>query len=295
MTTERMKDIVNAAEADHLSIGEWMLDREVSRSGKIKEAILLQMGERLHVMKKAVRQGSTNTQESESGLSGGDAARMQSYTKQNTPLSGKLISDAMLFAMATSESNARMEVIVATPTAGSAGILPGVLLSLEENHHISSDKLTMGLFSASAIGYVFANHAMISGAAGGCQAEIGSAAAMAAGTIVEIKGGTPTQASDAVAIAMKSLLGLVCDPVAGLVEVPCVKRNVIGTSIAFSAADMALAGIQSRIPCDEVIDTMHRIGSSMPGSLKETSKGGLAVTPAGQRAASAMAEKPCAF
>ncbi|WP_120194331.1 L-serine ammonia-lyase, iron-sulfur-dependent, subunit alpha [Sinobaca qinghaiensis] len=292
---ERMKDIVDATEAGNSSIGEWMLAREVSRSGRAEEAVRLQMKERLQVMKQAVEKGKANTCESESGLSSGDAFRMNTYVQQGTPLSGTLISDAMLFAMAVSESNARMEVIVATPTAESAGILPGVLLSLAHNHQVSEDALVMGLFSASAIGYVFANHAMISGAAGGCQAEIGSAAVMAAGTIVEIKGGSPAQASDATAIAMKSLLGLVCDPLAGLVEVPCVKRNVIGTSIAFSAADMALAGIQSRIPCDEVIDTMHRIGSSMPSALKETSKGGHAVTPAGQKASAAMAARPCSF
>jgi L-serine dehydratase len=189
----------------------------------------------------------------------------------------------MTFSLATSECNARMGVIVATPTAGAAGILPGVLFSLHKNDGTSYRDLVMGLFTASALGYVIANRSFISGAAGGCQAEVGSATAMAAGTIVELKGGTPKQAVNATAIAMKSLLGLVCDPVAGLVEVPCIKRNVIGTSIAFSAADLSLAGIESRIPCDEVIEAMYKVGKDMPRTLRETALGGLAMTETGKQ------------
>ncbi|WP_298789161.1 L-serine ammonia-lyase, iron-sulfur-dependent, subunit alpha [uncultured Marinococcus sp.] len=291
--TETMKDIVAACQERGISLGEWMIQRETERTGGEREKIFAQMQERLSVMKEAVAQGINDLEETTSKLSGGDAYRMHQYNQTTDPLSGPTISKAMEAAMATSESNAKMNVIVATPTAGSAGILPGIMISLQENHHINDEALTMGLFAASAIGYVFANHAFVSGAAGGCQAEVGSATAMAAGTITELRGGAPAAVTHAVAMAMKSLLGLVCDPVGGLVEVPCVKRNVIGTSIAFSAADMALAGIESRIPCDEVIHTMHTIGKDMPGSLKETAEGGLAQTPTGLQAAQRVYQRPC--
>jgi L-serine dehydratase len=242
------------------------------------------MEERLIKMKEAIDDGIKDDSTAPSGLSGGDAVRMNGYMNQGKPLSGQYISHAMTFSLATSESNARMGVIVATPTAGAAGVLPGVLFSLHKNDGTSYKDLVMGLFTASMLGYVIANRSFISGAAGGCQAEVGSATAMAAGTIVELKGGTPKQAVNATAIAMKSLLGLVCDPVAGLVEVPCIKRNVMGTSIAFSAADLALAGIESRIPCDEVIEAMYKIGKDMPRTLRETALGGLAMTETGKKA-----------
>ena len=241
------------------------------------------MEERLIKMKEAVDSGIKDASTAPSGISGGDAVKMSDYVHQGKSLSGNYISNAMSFSLATSESNARMGVIVATPTAGAAGILPGVLFSLHKNDGTAYKDLVMGLFTASMLGYVIANRSFISGAAGGCQAEVGSATAMAAGTIVELKGGTPQQAVNATAIAMKSLLGLVCDPVAGLVEVPCIKRNVIGTSIAFSAADMSLAGIESRIPCDEVIEAMYRIGKDMPRTLRETALGGLAMTETGKQ------------
>jgi L-serine dehydratase len=241
------------------------------------------MEERLIKMKEAVDSGIKDVSTAPSGISGGDAVKMYDYVHQGKSLSGSYVSNAMSFSLATSESNARMGVIVATPTAGAAGILPGVLFSLHKNDGTPYKDLVMGLFTASMLGYVIANRSFISGAAGGCQAEVGSATAMAAGTIVELKGGTPQQTVNATAIAMKSLLGLVCDPVAGLVEVPCIKRNVIGTSIAFSAADMSLAGIESRIPCDEVIEAMYRVGKDMPRTLRETALGGLATTETGKQ------------
>ena len=260
-----------------------MLDMEVKKSGRSRETVIEMMRERLIKMKEAVEQGLSDRQATPSGISGGDAYLMGLYQEKGDCLTGDLISDAMRFAFATSENNARMGVIVATPTAGSAGILPGCLFSLHKNLGYSYEQLVMGLMTASAIGYVIANRSFICGAAGGCQAEVGSATAMAAAAIVEIKSGTPDQAVHASAIALKSLLGLVCDPVAGLVEVPCIKRNVIGTAIAFAAADLGLAGIQSRIPCDEVIAAMHEIGKNMPRTLRETALGGLAATPTGQK------------
>ncbi|MEH7548566.1 L-serine ammonia-lyase, iron-sulfur-dependent, subunit alpha [Neobacillus vireti] len=283
MEIQSMRELINACESEQKTIGEMMLMMEVKRSGKDQETIISMMEERLIKMKEAVTSGINDASAAPSGLSGGDAVKMNDYMSQGKSLSGNYISNAMAFSLATSENNARMGVIVATPTAGAAGILPGVLFSLHKNDGTPFKDLVMGLFTASMLGYVIANRSFISGAAGGCQAEVGSATAMAAGTIVELKGGTPQQTVNATAIAMKSLLGLVCDPVAGLVEVPCIKRNVIGTSIAFSAADMSLAGIESRIPCDEVIEAMYRVGKDMPRTLRETALGGLATTETGKQ------------
>ncbi|KKB33513.1 L-serine ammonia-lyase, iron-sulfur-dependent, subunit alpha [Bacillus thermotolerans] len=283
MEIQSMTELIEACQREQKTIGEIMLMMEAEKSGKDEETIIHMMEERLIKMKEAVDSGTADASAAPSGISGGDAVKMSNYISQGKALSGSYIGDAMTFSMATSESNARMGVIVATPTAGAAGILPGVLFSLHKNDGYAYKDLVMGLFTASMLGYVIANRSFISGAAGGCQAEVGSATAMAAGTIVELKGGTPAQAVNATALAMKSLLGLVCDPVAGLVEVPCIKRNVIGTSIAFSAADLSLAGVESRIPCDEVIEAMYRVGKEMPRTLKETALGGLATTETGKR------------
>lgn len=283
MEIQTMKELNEACQREEKSIGEIMLMMEAEKSGRDQQVIISMMEERLIKMKEAVDNGIKDASTAPSGISGGDALKMNDYVQQGKSLSGSYISNAMSFSLATSESNARMGVIVATPTAGAAGILPGVLFSLHKNDGTPYKDLVMGLFTASMLGLVIANRSFISGAAGGCQAEVGSATAMAAGTIVELKGGTPLQAVNATAIAMKSLLGLVCDPVAGLVEVPCIKRNVIGTSIAFSAADMSLAGIESRIPCDEVIEAMYKVGNDMPRTLRETALGGLAMTETGKR------------
>lgn len=283
MEIQTMKELNEACQREEKSIGEIMLMMEAEKSGRDQQSIISMMEERLIKMKEAVDNGIKDATTAPSGISGGDAVKMNDYVQQGKSLSGSYISNAMSFSLATSESNARMGVIVATPTAGAAGILPGVLFSLHKNDGTPYKDLVMGLFTASMLGLVIANRSFISGAAGGCQAEVGSATAMAAGTIVELKGGTPLQAVNATAIAMKSLLGLVCDPVAGLVEVPCIKRNVIGTSIAFSAADMSLAGIESRIPCDEVIEAMYKVGNDMPRTLRETALGGLAMTETGKR------------
>lgn len=278
-----MGELLEYCEREQRSIGEMMLMLEEKKSGKSQQTILRLMEERLTKMKEAVSNGTKDPSAAPSGISGGDAVKMRDYVSSRKTLTGDYISQAMTFSLATSESNARMGVIVATPTAGAAGILPGVLFSLHHNDGTPFKDLVMGLFTASMLGYIIANRSFISGAAGGCQAEVGSAAAMAAGTITELKGGSPKQAVHATAIAMKSLLGLVCDPVAGLVEVPCIKRNAIGTSIAFSAADLALAGVESRIPCDEVIEAMYKVGKDMPRTLRETALGGLAMTETGQK------------
>ena len=282
MTISSMAELLTYCHTHRSSIADAMIEMEIVNSQKSRQQIFEKMKERLYKMEEAVNAGKVDGSPAPSGISGGDALKMGKYIESEATLTGSFISRAMRYAMATSECNARMGVIVATPTAGSAGVLPGILFSLRDNVGYIDDELTQGLFTASMLGYIIANRSFISGAAGGCQAEVGSATAMAAGTIVELRGGTPHQAVHATAMALKSLLGLVCDPVAGLVEVPCIKRNVIGTAIAFTAADMALAGIESRIPCDEVIDTMYQIGSEMPHTLRETSLGGLAVTPTGE-------------
>lgn len=276
-----MEELLALCEATNKSIAEVMVARESVKSGRPEQEIVEEMKLRLVRMKEAIDQGVADRTLAPSGISGGDAYKLERYLEKGEQLTGQIVGDAMKFAFATSEMNARMGIIVATPTAGSAGILPGCLFSLYENQKYTFEHLVMALFTASAIGYVIANRAFISGAAGGCQAEVGSATAMAAAAIVETKQGTPRQAVHAAAIALKSMLGLVCDPVAGLVEVPCIKRNVIGSSLAFSAADIALAGIESQIPCDEVIGAMYEIGKKMPRAYRETALGGLAVTPTG--------------
>ena len=221
------------------------------------------------------------TDRSHSGLSGGDGGKMARYIRAGKPLCGPFLSDVMAGALRMGECNACMKRIVAAPTAGACGVLPAVLLPYARQFQAEADRLVEALYVASGFGMVIAARASISGAEGGCQAEIGSAAAMAAPALVHLQDGTPEQMANACAMAVKNLLGLVCDPVGGLVEVPCVKRNVIGAMDALSAAQMALAGIESRVPPDQVLDAMAEVGRSLPPSLRETGKGGLAATPFG--------------
>lgn len=216
---------------------------------------------------------------SSSGCVGGDGGRLTEYFNTEDTLSGKYIGSIMERAVKMGESNACMKRIVAAPTAGSCGVIPAVLISTQERYHLKEEKMIEALYVAAGIGQVIAHRASISGAQGGCQAEIGSASSMAAGALVYLRGGDAEAIVHASAMALKSLLGLVCDPVAGLVEVPCVKRNVIGAVNAVTSADMSLAGLRSFIPPDEVIDAMREIGDMLPTSLKETSEAGLAKTP----------------
>ena len=234
----------------------------------------------LTVMEEAVKAGMDPGLRSTSGLTGGDAAKMHTYA-QTGGMTGSFLNTAMARAIAVAEYNAAMGKIVAAPTAGSCGIIPGTVLSMLAEGRCSREQAVMALFTSGAVGMVIANKAVLAGAQGGCQAECGSASAMAAAALVELCGGTPEQSEQAVAIAIKNQLGLVCDPVAGLVEIPCIKRNVAGIMVAFSAAEMARAGIESKIPADECIAGMREVGESMPCALKETAQGGLAVTPTG--------------
>ncbi|MBR2569069.1 MAG: L-serine ammonia-lyase, iron-sulfur-dependent, subunit alpha [Paenibacillus sp.] len=275
-------ELVALAEQQSCSIAEIMVEQEVRVTGRTREQIREQMGRNLDVMEQAVERGLQGVQ-SHSGLTGGDAVKLNQYIAQGKGLSGDTILDAVSKAVATNEVNAAMGMICATPTAGSAGVVPGALFGLKDKLNPTREQMIDYLFTSGAFGFVVANNASISGAAGGCQAEVGSAAGMAAAAIVALAGGTPQQSAHAMAIALKNLLGLVCDPVAGLVEVPCVKRNAMGAAVAMVAADMALAGITSTIPCDEVIEAMFRIGQTMPTALRETALGGLAATPTGKR------------
>ncbi|MFC4320220.1 L-serine ammonia-lyase, iron-sulfur-dependent, subunit alpha [Litchfieldia salsa] len=271
-------ELVSLAENQNIKISEVMIAQEMVVTGKTREQIIKQMDFNLTIMEQAVEKGLAGVR-SNSGLTGGDAVLMHKYIQKGNFLSGETLLDAVSKAVATNEVNAAMGTICATPTAGSAGVVPGTLFALKDKLNPTKDQMIEFLFTAGAFGFVVANNASISGAAGGCQAEVGSAAGMAAAAIVEMAGGTPQQSAEAMAITLKNMLGLVCDPVAGLVEVPCVKRNAMGAANAMVAADMALAGITSRIPCDEVIDAMFRIGQTMPTALKETAQGGLAATP----------------
>lgn len=220
---------------------------------------------------------------STSKLAGGDGEKLRQYRESGKSLCGDYVIGVMEKAVKMGESNACMKRIVASPTAGSCGVVPAVLLSLQERFSYSDEEMTKALLVAAGIGGVIATRAFIAGAAGGCQAEIGSASAMAAGAAAFLQGGDSDMICHAAAMALKNLLGLACDPVGGLVEVPCVKRNVIGALSALSATDMALAGVRSKIPPDEVIDAMRSIGVAMPACIKETGKGGLAMTPEGQK------------
>lgn len=275
-------ELLNICQAEQKKISQVMIEQEIEISGKTREQIWTQMEKAYDIMEKAVHRGITEDVRSHSGLTGGDGKKLQEYINKGDFLSGETVLDAVSKAMATNEVNAAMGTICATPTAGAAGIVPGCLFSVSQKLNATKEQQIEFLFTAGAIGYVIANNAFIAGATGGCQAETGSASAMAAAAIIEMAGGTPEQSAHAMAIALQNMLGLVCDPVAGLVEVPCVKRNAIGASIAMVAADMALAGITFIIPADEVIDAMYRIGKVMPHTLKETALGGLAATPTGK-------------
>lgn len=278
-----INQLVERALSEGVPLSEVMMNQEMEATGQSRLDIYNLMKTNLDTMEGAVAEGLQGVH-STTGLTGMDAVKMQKYIDSGKGLSGELNLLAIANAVSTNEVNAAMGKICATPTAGSAGVVPGVLFAMvKKDPTITEEQKIRFLFTSGAFGFVVANNASISGAAGGCQAEVGSASAMAAAALVEMAGGTPDMSAHAFAIAMKNMLGLVCDPVAGLVEVPCVKRNAAGATNALTAADMALAGIESRIPADEVIEAMYKIGLTMPSALRETGRGGLAATPTGER------------
>lgn len=281
MSLHSMQEIFEQMERDGLPFWEVVLASDVEDRMVTREESMAKMLTAWQAMQDAA-DAYTGEKRSVSGLVGGDGLKMRQYAKRGRAMSGGYVSEVIAQALSMAESNACMRRIVAAPTAGSCGVLPAVLLPLCKREDLTQHQILEALYVASGIGAVIAHRASISGAAGGCQAEVGTAAAMAAGALVALRGGTAAQIGSAVAMALKNLMGLACDPVAGLVEVPCVKRNVIGAVDAVSAADMALAGIESRIPVDEVIDAMGEVGRRLPVELRETALGGLAATPTGR-------------
>ena len=272
---------ITAAESQGSSLARVALEAESRDQGRPVDDIRSALRRALDIMRGAVDRGMRGDLRSVSGLVGGDAAKLR--VGPPGPLAGTLFRDVLARALAVQEVNAAMGVIVAAPTAGGAGVLPAILTGLAASHTIDDGRVVDALATAGLIGAVIAERASLSGAEGGCQAETGAAAAMAAGAATEMCGGTPTQAGHATALAMQGTLGLICDPLGGLVEIPCVFRNATGSAIALAAIEMALAGIEFRIPVDEVIDTMGEIGRNMDVRYRETAGGGLAATPTGRR------------
>ena len=280
-----LAELISIAREKSLPIHEIVIAREMHTSLRSRESIIKEMQGSWTVMQESIARGLDNREKSLSGLTGGDARRLRLYGSRKgteAPYLGEAAILAAAAAVGVNEVNAVMGRIVACPTAGSCGIVPAALYAAKQRG-ASEEALVLSLFTAAGIGMVIDQNASIAGAAGGCQAECGTAAGMAAGALVELAGGTPDEVGEAVALSLKNLLGLVCDPVAGLVEVPCVKRNGFAVVEAMLAADMALSGIKSVIPVDEVIEAMDKIGRALPKSLRETSQGGLAVTPTAKR------------
>ena len=272
----------NLADKYGISLAEVVIKWEASTSGKREEQIYQKMYNNLMVMRQSIEEGLRKKEATMGGLANGEAVKVRNAIK-NGLIADDRISRVSYRALAVGELNAAMGCIVAAPTAGACGILPAVLVTVAEEKNISDEELVDALFVAAGIGIIIAEKATIAGAEGGCQAECGSAASMAAGAVVYLNKGTPQQVLDAAALALKSSLGLVCDPVAGLVEIPCIKRNAHMAVQALAAADLALAGVGSVIPADEVIGAMAEIGRDMASKYKETAKGGLAATPTGKR------------
>lgn len=275
------QELLNRCQEEQLPISEIMKLREITLGSLPRNEIDEKLKHVLSIMKNAAFRPITQPGKSIGGLIGGEAKKVFEHTKTPNNVCGSMLSKAIAYSMAVLEINASMGLIVAAPTAGSSGVLPGVLLALQEEHHLSDESLYNGLLNAGAIGYILMRNASVSGAEAGCQAEVGAASAMAASAIVEIMGGTPEMCLDAASLALSNLLGLVCDPIAGLVESPCQSRNAIGVANAITSAELSLSGISHPIPFDEMAEAMLRVGKSLPFELRETAIGGCAGTPTG--------------
>ncbi len=274
-------ELINLCRTHKKNMGQIMILREMEITGRTVEAVRREMNEKLGIMRKAAKQGLENEMKSVGGLIGGEARKLNAWNKKDKSISGTVINKAVARALSVMEVNASMGRVVAAPTAGSCGIIPGVILTAGETLESTENDLIDGLFASAAIGLIVTQNATVSGAEGGCQAETGTAAAMASAAVVQMAGGTPTMSLHAGAMTFKNVLGLICDPIAGLVESPCQKRNALGVANAMVSADMALAGIESIIPFDEVVEAMLRVGKAMPAVFRETAMGGLATTPTG--------------
>lgn len=275
------KDLLKICKKHDQRISEITVRYEIEYSKKARAEVLLKMRKNKAIMREAVKTAMKKTRKSAYGMAGGDAAKLMKASKNKKNAVSPLVMRAMAYAVATGETNSSMGRISAFPTAGGAGVIPGVLLSASEKWKMSEQKLLRGLFTASAVGKIIAENATLSAAAGGCQAEVGAAVAMAAAGLTEMRGGTPEQCLNASAIALKSYLGLICDPLGGLVAVPCIKRNMLGASAACAASDASLAGVKSFIPFDQVVEAMKSVARNMSYKLRETALGGLAITETG--------------
>lgn len=267
--------------SENMSIADVMRQREIVQGEIDAETVELRMKKALKIMRESAHKPLEKVFPTTGGLIGGEAAKLTEHAKQGKSICGSVLTKALIYSQAVPEVNASMGVIVAAPTAGSAGVVPAVLFALEEEFGLSEKTLLDGLFTAGAVGYLMMKNASVSGAEAGCQAEVGAASAMAAAMAVTMMGGTAAQAFDAASIALSNLLGLVCDPIAGLVEAPCQSRNAIGAANAITCAEMALSGIKAVVPFTEMMQAMYRVGCKLPSELRETALGGCAVTPTG--------------
>lgn len=268
--------------AEKISISEAMILREIEISGKSREELMEHMFQNLKVMRESAHAAIDKPAKTMGGLIGGEAKLLA--TVPHKTACGELMRRAITYSMGVLEVNTSMGVIVAAPTAGSSGVLPGGLIAIGEEYHFSDEELAMALFNAAAVGYIITRNATVSGAEGGCQAEVGAASAMTASAIAELLGATPEGCLDAASTAIANILGLVCDPIGGLVEAPCQKRNAMGVSNALVCAEMSLCGIRHLVPFDETVTAMYEVGKTLPASLRETALGGMAATPSACRA-----------
>lgn len=275
------QDLLEMCHKEQIPISYAMRRREITCGSLTDEEITTKLNTVLKIMHNAATEPIANPRRSIGGLLGGEAKKVNAYREAGKNLCGPTLSRAIAYSMAVLEVNATMGLIVAAPTAGSSGVLPGVLLALKETHELSDEELHKGLLNASALGYILMRNASVSGAEAGCQAEVGAASAMAASAAVELMGGTPDMCMQAACFALSNLLGLVCDPIAGLVESPCQGRNAIGVANALTCAELALSGVTQPIPFDEMAEAMYRVGKSLPFELRETAMGGCAGTPTG--------------
>lgn len=274
-------ELLQLCKENNLPISEIMIRRELANTDTTREKIIEKMTKSLNIMKSSIKIPLETSIKTMGGLIGGEEKKIINRLKEGKSLPGSLTTKALAYSLGVLEVNTSMGTIVASPTAGASGVIPGLLLALQEEFNLSDECVLNGLFNSSAIGYLLMRNASVSGAEAGCQAEVGSASAMAASAAVEMMGGTPEQCMYAASTALQNLLGLVCDPVAGLVEVPCQARNGIGTTNSLICAEMALAGISNVIPLDEMIECMYSVGKTMPSELRETALGGCAKTPTG--------------
>ncbi|OON97928.1 MAG: L-serine dehydratase, iron-sulfur-dependent subunit alpha [Candidatus Epulonipiscium fishelsonii] len=274
-------ELIEICQKNNIPISEAMINYEMLISQRTREDIISQMAYSYTIMKKAVQRSLNEDLKSIGGLIGGEAKKILNRGKNNKSVCGTLMNKAISYAMGVLEVNTSMGLIVAAPTAGAAGVIPGTFIALQEEYNFTDEIMVKMLFNAGAIGYLITRNATVSGAEGGCQAEVGSASAMAASAIVELMGGTPEQCLDASSTALANMLGLVCDPIAGLVEAPCQKRNAVGASNAMVSAEIILSGIIHHVPFDEMIIAMYKVGRSLPFELRETALGGIAATPTG--------------